>query len=242
MLLEAEGRSVVHLPLNHWLGIKAYASPSALVNQQLALTGDLQTPKCLCSKSLESILTDIGVFPQSLHSTPTAAAVGSSLVVHASVHAHSHSLTSGMGPGLSVPQQSHAALQLVFLLWHPSWSLPHPQHQLAALGGQQLLYLHHSAYPGGQGLSVLSVHCPAMLTDLPGDLRFGTSHVAAAVLSTTVVLQPLPAWSDVVADDSYEAGMCLIQDKPFTNETVGLLPSGSEATSSGCFFTYPVLC
>ncbi len=76
-----------------------------------------------------------------------------------------------------------------------------------------------------------------MLTDLPGDLRFGTSHVPTTVLSTAVVLQPLPAWSDVAAVDSYEEGMCLIQDKPFTNETVNLLPSGSEAAPSGWFFT-----
>ncbi len=189
---------------------------------------------------MESVLIEIGVVPQVLN--PTVAAVESSLVVRASVHAHSHSLKPGMGPTLSVPQQTQAALQLLF---RPFWTFPDPHQQLAAaggqqlaaVGGQQLLCVHHSAHPGGQGLSILIVYCQAMLTHHSGDLRFGTSHLPPSVLSTAVVLQPLPAWSYVVADDSFEEGMCLIQDKPFTNETVGLLPSGSEATPSGGFFT-----
>ena len=230
MLIEAEAHGVDHLPLNHWLGNKAYASPSVLVNQQLALPGDLQTSTCFCSESV----VEIGVVPQSLN--PTAAAVKSSLVLRTSVHAHSHSLTSDMRPTLSVPQQTHAALQLLLLLWHPSWSLSDPQ-QLAAVGDPQLLVVHHSVHPSAQGVSILSVHCPAMLTQLSGDLRFGTSHIPAMVLSTAVVLQPLPTWSDVVAVDSHEEGMCLIHDKPFTNDTVNLLASGSEATPSGCFST-----
>ncbi len=238
MLLEAEARGVEHLPLNHWLGTKAYASPSLLVHQQLALPGDLQNPTCLYSESLESVLTDMGVVPQLLHPAPIAtAAVESSLVVRASVHAHSHSLTSGIGPTLSVPQQTHAALQLLSQLWNPFWSLPDPQQQLAAVDRPQLLDVYHFAHPGLQGLLILSVQGPVMLTHFSGDLRFGTSHVPTMVLSTAVVLQPLPAWSDVVPVDPYEEGMCLIQDKPFTNETVGLVSSGSEATPSGCFFT-----
>lgn len=43
-----------------------------------------------------------------------------------------------------------------------------------------------------------------------------------------MVLQPLPAWFAEVADDSYEEGMCLIQETPLTHETVGLPPFGSE--------------
>jgi len=233
VLHEAEGHGVEHLSLNHWLGTKAYAGPSALVNQQLALPGHLQTRTCLCSESLESTLTVTGVVPQSLHPAPTAAAVGTSLVVYASVLAHCHPPTSGMRLTLDVPQHTHAALQLLFYLRDPSWSLPDPQQQVAAVGDPQLLDVYHSVHSGGERLSVLSTCCPAMLTDLPGDVRFGTSHVHVAVLSTAVVLQPLPAWSTVVADDSYQDGMCLIQDTPFTNETVASLPSGPEGVASG---------
>lgn len=240
MLFEVEGHDVKHLPLNHWLGTKAYASPSSFVNQQLAPSGHCQPPTYLCSKSLESILTDIDVTPQLRHPGATAAeAVGSNLVVHVSGLARWHPQTSGMGPTLDIPQQTHAAFQLLFHLRHPSWKSSDPHQQLAAVGEHELLVVYHSVHQGGQRLSILSVHCPAMLTHLSGDLRFATSrmHVAAAVTSTAVVLQPLPAWSDVVALDSCEQGMCLLQDKPFTNETVGLLPSGPEATPSGWFFT-----
>ena len=237
MLLEVEAHGVEHLALNHWLGTKAYAFPSVLVNQKLALPGDLQTSMRFCSESVESVMIEIAVVPHLLNPAPTTAAAVSSLVVRASVHAYSHFAKSGMGLTLSVPHQTHAALQLLSQLWHPFWSLPDPHQPLAAVDRPQLLDVYHSAHPGLQGLLILSVQCSAMLTNLPGDLRFGTSHVPTMVLSTAVVLQPLPAWSDIVADDSYEEGMCLIQEKLFTNETVGLLPYGSEATPSGESFT-----
>jgi len=236
-----------HLPFNHWLGIKVFASSSTRAKQQLAIPWTLSKHLCCHSSAANVVWSPVNsqletdTVPQLLQSTLSAKAAAGSLAVYT----HILSLTnitevSGMVLTSDVPRYTHAALQLLFHIQRLSLRTP-ATHQLpAAVGDTQFTMniftsAHPAGLPGTEGPTWLNVQYRVIFTTWL--FEPGTSIAQAALSPTTVALQPWVQWTDLEMDDFFLNGMCLIEDTLVSNETGSLTSSNDGADLTGqCTF------
>jgi len=218
-----------HLPLNHWMGVQVFVSSLARAKQQLAIPWS--PPKHLCRYSSAANIVwspvdsqlDTDADPQRVQSKIPAKVAAGSLTVY--THPLPLSITtevSGMVLTSDVPRYTHAALQLLSYLQHPSLHNPATPQLPAAVGDTQVTInifanVQPAAFPGSEAPIWLSVQCTATLTTRL--FEPGTSTAHAAPPSTALALQPSVQWTDLVVDNVFLYGMCLIEDTLVSNQS-----------------------
>lgn len=236
-----------HLPLNHWMGVQVFVSSLARAKQQLAIPWS--PPKHLCRYSSAANIVwspvdsqlDTDADPQRVQSKIPAKVAAGSLTVY--THPLPLSITtevSGMVLTSDVPRYTHAALQLLSYLQHPSLHNPATPQLPAAVGDTQFTMniftsAHPAGLPGTEGPTWLNVQYRVIFTTWL--FEPGTSIAQAALSPTTVALQPWVQWTDLEMDDFFLNGMCLIEDTLVSNETGSLTSSNDGADLTGqCTF------
>jgi len=216
-----------HLPLNHWMGVQVFVSSLARAKQQLAIPWS--PPKHLCRYSSAANIVwspvdsqlDTDADPQRVQSKIPAKVAAGSLTVY--THPLPLSITtevSGMVLTSDVPRYTHAALQLLSYLQHPSLHNPATPQLPAAVGDTQVTIniftnVQPAGFPGSEAPTWLNVQY-TMTTKW---FQPGTSVATAAPTPTAVALQPSVQWTNSVINSDFLYGMCLIEDTLVSNES-----------------------
>ncbi len=233
------GLGANHLPVNHWLGRQVFVASSARAVQQLAIPWTLPKHLGCCSSAANVVWSPVDsqletdANPQRVQSSTSAKVMAGSLAVY--THSQPLSITtevSGMVLTSDVPQYTHAALQLLSYLRHPSLHTP-ATHQLpAAVGDTQVTIniftnAQPAAFSGNEKPRWLNVKFTVTLT--ARWFEPGTSIAHAAPPPTAVALRPWVQWTDLIMDDVFLHGMCLIEDTLVSNETSTSHTAGAMA-------------
>ena len=219
-----------HLPVNHWLGVQVFASSSARAKQQLVLTWTKQAATVVLllrsnSRDVASWLSTDPV-PQLARSTPSAKAEAGSLAVYTCPQPiRVTTVVSGMVLTSDVPQYTHAALQLLSYLRHPTLHTPATPQLPAAVSDTQVII--NKMFPGSEGACWLNVQDTVTCTT--GWYKPGTSIASAAPPPTAVALQPWVQRTNLIMDDLMY-GMCLIEDTLVSNKSFTSRPDGAVLT------------
>ena len=235
-VLSEAGLEVNHLPFNHWLGVQVFSSSSARAKQQVAVWTPSHHPCCYSSAANvfrspvdRQLATD--PVPQLAHSTSLSNAEADSLAVYTYILSLSIITdVSGMVLTSDVPRYTHAALQLLSYLQHPFLHTPATPQLPAAVGDTQVtIYIFTNVQPAGSSGSEerrwLNVQHNATLTT--GLLKPGTHIDSAAPPTTALALQPSVQWTDLVVNNVFLYGMCLIEDTLVSNESFTLHTDGA---------------
>ncbi|KAL0046272.1 hypothetical protein WJX82_007677 [Trebouxia sp. C0006] len=133
------GLGANHLPINHWMGVQVFSSSAARAKQQLAILWPLSKHLCCYSLAANVIWSPVDgqlerdVVPQ--HERSKSLAEADSLAVYTyTPQLNSSTEVSGMVLTSDVPRYTHAALQLLSYLRHPSLHNPATPQLLAAVG------------------------------------------------------------------------------------------------------------
>ncbi len=221
------GLGANHLPINHWMGVQVFSSSAARAKQQLAILWPLSKHLCCYSLAANVIWSPVDgqlerdVVPQ--HERSKSLAEADSLAVYTyTPQLNSSTEVSGMVLTSDVPRYTHAALQLLSYLRHPSLHNPATPQLLAAVGETEVIIniitnVQPAGFPGSEAPAWLNVQYTVTLTAS----RFGpgTSIAPAASLPTAVALQPLAHSTDLVMDESLLHSMCLIEGTLVSNES-----------------------
>ena len=236
---EEAGLGAHHLPFNHWLGVQVYASSSARAKQQVAISWAF-SHLCCYSSAANVIWSPVDgqlerdAVPQHEHSTSSVEAEADSLAVYTYIPSLNNSTeVSGMVLTSDVPRYTHAALQLLSYLRHPSLRTPATPQPPAAVGDTQVtINIFTTAHPAGLASNEAprSLNVQYTVTLTTRWFENGTSIANAAPPPTAVALQPWVQWTDLVMDDVFLYGMCLIEDALVSNESFTSQTDGADQT------------
>ena len=228
-----------HLPVNHWLGVQVFASSSARAKQQLVLPWTLPNHLCSSLSAAKVILSPVDSqlatdpVPQLARFTSSAKAEAGSLAVYTCPQPiRVTTEVSGMVLTSDVPQYTHAALQLLSYLRHPTLHSPATPQLPAAVDDTQVIIniftrSHAAGLPGSEGPCWLDVQ--DTVTCKTGLYKPGTSIASAAPPPTAVALQPWVQRTNLIRDDLMY-GMCLIEDTLVSNKSFTSRPDGAVLT------------
>ncbi len=234
------GSDANHLPVNHWLGVRVFSSPTASAKQQVAVYQTSSHHPCCYSSAADVILSlvdsQLAIDPVTRLARSTSSPVSEADSLAVCTYVLPLSITtevSGMVLTSDVSRYTHAALQLLSCLRHPYLrTLATPQLP-AALGDTQVIFnIFTNAQPAGSSGNDkpcwLNIQYTATLTTRL--FEPGTQIASAAPPSTAVALQPSVQRADLMMDESLLHGMCLIEGTLVSNESFTLHTDTADLT------------